>query len=76
MLTIDPAHSADIIVNGIERRRERVLVGSSAKILDLLSRLLPASYGKILAAAVRAGTKSSSAVGKLAPTTPSGEHDR
>ncbi len=36
LLTIDPAHAADIIVDGIERRRGRVLIGWSAKISDLL----------------------------------------
>jgi hypothetical protein len=76
VLTIDPTHAADIIVDGIERRRGRVLVGGSAKVLDLLARLLPASHGKILAAAARAGKKSGSAAGKPEPVTRAGRRDR
>jgi short-subunit dehydrogenase len=67
LLTIDPAHAADIIINGIERRRGRVLIGRSAKILDMLARLLPASHGKILAAATRARTKSANATRRPMP---------
>jgi short-subunit dehydrogenase len=73
LLTIDPAHAADIIVDGIERRRGRVLIGWSAKIPDLLARLLPASYGKILAAAIRALLKSGSAAGELKLATRAGK---
>jgi short-subunit dehydrogenase len=65
LLTIDPAHAAEIIVDGIERRRGRVLIGWSAKIPDLLARLLPASYGKILAIMMRTWTKSGGVAGEL-----------
>jgi short-subunit dehydrogenase len=54
LLTIDPAHAADIMIDGIERRRGRVLIGWSAKIPDLLARLLPAAHGRILTVAMRA----------------------
>jgi short-subunit dehydrogenase len=57
LLTIDPAHAAEIIIDGIERRRGRVLIGWSAKIPDLLARLLPAAYGRILTLVMRARTR-------------------
>jgi short-subunit dehydrogenase len=50
LLRIDPAYAADAIVAGIERRRSRVLIGWSAKIPDVLARLMPASYGRIFEA--------------------------
>lgn len=73
LLTIEPARAADVIVNGIERRRGRVLIGWSAKIPDLLVRLLPASYGKILAATVRTGLMPGNAAGKLDLAAPAGK---
>jgi short-subunit dehydrogenase len=50
MLTIDPAVAAETILDGVECRQKRVLIGLSAKIPDMLARLLPASYGTVLAA--------------------------
>jgi NAD(P)-dependent dehydrogenase (short-subunit alcohol dehydrogenase family) len=46
-LTMPPAAAGEIIVKGIERRSERVLVGNDAKFLALLERLAPISYWKI-----------------------------
>jgi len=57
LLTIDPGRAAEIIIDGIERRRGRVLIGWSAKIPDLLARLLPAAYGRILTLVMRARTR-------------------
>ena len=51
LLTIAPTKAAAVIVAGIEHRRPRVLIGWSAKIPDLLARLVPASYGRVLAVA-------------------------
>jgi short-subunit dehydrogenase len=65
LLTIDPAHAAAIIVEGIERRRGRVLIGWSAKVPDLLARLLPVSYGKILAILMRIRTESGRAAAEF-----------
>jgi short-subunit dehydrogenase len=70
LLTIDPADAADIIIDGIKWRRGRVLIGWSAKIPDLLARLLPASYGTILAMLARA--KFGSAARKLELATRAG----
>ncbi|KKJ93969.1 SDR family oxidoreductase [Micromonospora sp. HK10] len=53
LLTIDPAKAAEVILRGVERRRGRVLIGWSAKLPDLLARLAPASYGKVLALGMR-----------------------
>ncbi|GAA2711471.1 SDR family NAD(P)-dependent oxidoreductase [Micromonospora olivasterospora] len=49
LLTIDPARAAEVILRGVARRRGRVLVGWSATLPDLLARLAPASYGRVLA---------------------------
>jgi NAD(P)-dependent dehydrogenase (short-subunit alcohol dehydrogenase family) len=46
-LTMPPAAAGEIIVKGIERRSERVLVGNDAKFLALLERLAPVSYWKM-----------------------------
>lgn len=51
LLTIDPDRAAQVIVRGVQRRRSRVLIGWSARVPDLLARLLPASAGPILSAA-------------------------
>jgi short-subunit dehydrogenase len=53
LLTMDPAKAAAIILRGVEHRRGRVLIGGSAKVLDVVARLLPSSYGRILAAAAK-----------------------
>jgi short-subunit dehydrogenase len=51
LLTIAPTKAAAVIMEGIEHRRPRVLIGWSAKIPDLLARLVPGSYGRVLAMA-------------------------
>lgn len=48
-LKMPPAEAGEIIVRGVERRQQRVLVGSDAKIIDLIVRLLPASYWRVIA---------------------------
>lgn len=49
MLTLPPARAGEIIVDAIERRAGRVLVGRDAKLLALLERIAPVSYWKFLA---------------------------
>ncbi|PWU51003.1 acetoin dehydrogenase [Micromonospora globispora] len=49
LLSIDPAKAAEVILRGVERRRARVLIGWSAKLPDLLARIAPASYNRVLA---------------------------
>jgi NAD(P)-dependent dehydrogenase (short-subunit alcohol dehydrogenase family) len=46
-LTMPPAIAGEIIVRGIERRSERVLVGNDAKFLAILERLAPIAYWRI-----------------------------
>ncbi|MCW3845390.1 SDR family oxidoreductase, partial [Micromonospora yasonensis] len=53
LLSIDPAKAAEVILRGVERRRGRVLIGWSAKLPDLLARIAPASYGRVLAWGMR-----------------------
>ncbi len=43
-----PQQAAAVIVNGIEQRKKRILIGRDATILDLIQRLLPVSYWALL----------------------------
>ncbi|MGY1734515.1 SDR family NAD(P)-dependent oxidoreductase [Geodermatophilus sp. SYSU D00684] len=45
--------AAQRIVEAVERRRPRLLIGASAVVPDVLVRLAPGSYGRVLAAATR-----------------------
>ena len=53
LLTMPPEIAGETIVRGIERRKSRVLVGSDAKVISLIARLLPVSYWKLLALRAR-----------------------
>jgi short-subunit dehydrogenase len=53
LLRLPPERAAEIIIAGIERNRGRVLVGSDAKLLSLIERLMPANYWKLLGRLVR-----------------------
>ena len=53
LLTMPPEIAGETIVRGIERRQSRVLVGSDAKVISAVARLLPVSYWKLLALRVR-----------------------
>jgi short-subunit dehydrogenase len=54
VLTMEPVAVATAILTGVERRRGRVLVGWwSSKLPALLVRLMPVSYGKVVALATR-----------------------
>lgn len=48
MLRMPPEKAGEIIVTGIERERERVLVGLDAKIASVLERLSPVHYWRLL----------------------------
>lgn len=52
LLTIDPARAAEVILRGVHRRRGRVLIGWSAKLPDLLARVAPVSYQRVVAFAL------------------------
>ena len=47
-LRLLPEKAGEIIVRGIERRQARVLVGSDAKLIAMIERLAPVSYGRML----------------------------
>ncbi|MCA1615743.1 MAG: SDR family NAD(P)-dependent oxidoreductase [Acidobacteria bacterium] len=49
LLRLPPEVAGELIVRGVERRQPRVLVGSDAKLLSAIARLLPVSYWKVLA---------------------------
>lgn len=44
-----PERAAEIIVGGIERRKQRILVGPDAVVLDVLVRLVPVRHQKLMA---------------------------
>ena len=48
MLRLPPERAAEVIVRGIECERARVLVGSDAKIVALIERLVPVHYWRVL----------------------------
>ena len=48
LLRLPPEIAGETIVRGIERRQSRILVGSDAKVISLMARLLPVSYWKLL----------------------------
>ena len=54
VLTIPPERAAALIVDAVEHRRPRLLIGASAKVPDVLSRALPATSGTVYAALTRA----------------------
>lgn len=48
-LKLPPEIAGETIVQGIERRKDRVLVGSDARVIAAIARLAPVSYWKIIA---------------------------
>ena len=48
LLRLPPEVAGETIVRGIERRQSRILVGSDAKTISVIARLLPVSYWKVL----------------------------
>jgi short-subunit dehydrogenase len=48
LLRLPPEIAGETIVRGIERREPRILIGSDAKTISLISRLVPVSYWKVL----------------------------
>lgn len=48
VLRLAPAEAARIILAAVERRAPRVLIGTDARLIDLLVRLLPGTYWNVL----------------------------
>jgi NAD(P)-dependent dehydrogenase (short-subunit alcohol dehydrogenase family) len=57
VLRMDPAKAAEIILRGVAKDRTRVLVGADARFLDVLCRLFPGSYEKVLGPIMKGMTK-------------------
>jgi len=49
LLSIPPETAAAQILEAVEKRRPRLLIGWSAKVPDVLVRLMPGSYWKLVA---------------------------
>ncbi|MFX5839679.1 short-chain dehydrogenase, partial [Acinetobacter baumannii] len=49
LFTTTADKAAEIIIRGVEKNQRRVLVGTDAKVLDLMVRLLPSTYQKLVA---------------------------
>lgn len=48
LLTLPPEFAAETIVRGVERRKARVLIGTDAKVIDIMARLAPVSGWRLL----------------------------
>src|SRR5262245_14668489 len=53
LLTMPPAEAGEIIVQAVERRAPRVIVGRDARMMALVERLMPVSYWTLLGPLVR-----------------------
>ena len=53
LLSYPPEKAAQEILTGVARRRARVLIAASAKVPDLLARLLPVGHARIVSALTR-----------------------
>ena len=57
LLRIPASVAAESILNGVRRRRPRVLIGLTARLPDLVARVAPSSYGRMLATVMKAGRR-------------------
>ncbi len=57
LLTYPPEKAAAEILAAVERRRARVLIAASAKVPDLLARLLPVGHARLMALLTEATTR-------------------
>lgn len=57
LLTYPPERAAGEILDGVRRRRARVLIAFSAKLPDVLARLLPVTHMKVIQALSAAATR-------------------
>ena len=54
-LRCPPEEAARQILEAVKKDKRRLLIGNDAKALDLLQRLLPAGYQKVIAFASKSG---------------------
>ncbi len=45
---VTPEQAAEVILNGVEKRKKRILIGKDARFMDRLQRLFPEKYGALL----------------------------
>jgi len=43
-----PEEAARVILEGVKKKRARILIGGDARVIDLVQRLFPASYERVL----------------------------
>lgn len=48
MLSMPPEKAAEIILKGVQKNERRILVGNDARLLDLVQRLLPTTYQRLV----------------------------
>jgi short-subunit dehydrogenase len=53
LLKLPPEIAGETIVRGIEERKARVLIGADARLIDLLVRIAPVSYWRIMQLVIR-----------------------
>lgn len=66
MYHTEPADAAAQIVRGTERRRARTMVGRESRLIDVLVRLAPTGYWRVLRRPLREATDTTSPVGHRA----------
>ena len=47
-LIMPPAKAAEVIIEGIRKRKERIVIGKDARRMDLLARLWPSGYSRMI----------------------------
>jgi short-subunit dehydrogenase len=62
LLTYPPEKAAERILDGVARRRPRVLIAASAKVPELLARLAPVSHMRLIGALTAAAARRSVAI--------------
>lgn len=49
VLRMSPEKAAAIILDGIEKDKPRILIGNDARTMDMIARVFPNTYHKVLA---------------------------
>jgi short-subunit dehydrogenase len=69
LLRTSPEQAAKVIINGVLANKRRILIGGDAVASDLMQRLLPALYQRLVVGSMRLAARFS-AKAKLAKKTP------
>lgn len=57
LLKTTPEKAAQVILDGVLKNKRRILIGTDARMADLMQRLLPAGYQRLVTAAMRMAAK-------------------